>query len=1166
MRDYCYRLLFEAGPDGMLLVDTGETIVDANPAACRLLGRGRKELVDSGLEDIFDPAYPWLKAARDGRRAGIFRGGVRLVRADGASFPAEVSLVEGEDGQMGVVFRGVTGRERAEDASLSREACFEALVENALDLITVCDPDNTIRYISPSAKRILGYEPEELVGVYVPDLIHPDDLELSVREAHEFLANPEHKLAPVRYRRKDGSYAYLESVFKNMLDKPNVRGIVGNSRDVTERVKTEQEIRGLNEDLERQVEERTAQLRAAMEEADDSAETLRLSVEWFRSLVPHAAEVITLLDEDGIIRYQSPSIERVLGYSANQLVGDYVLGYVHPGDLGQLSEALGETLAEPDARAVAEFRFRHEDGSWRHLEAAVTNLFSEPHVGGIVMNSCDVTERREAELRYRTLVEQIPAVTYVQELGRNSLTYVSHQLFELMGYSPEEYLADPGLRAKTIHPEDREWVFAEDARTKETGELYQVEHRRVHRDGRVIWTRDEAILIRDSGGRPLFWQGLLTDVTERKRTEETLRESEERFRSTFEQAAVGVAHLSPGGHCLEVNQRLCDILGYDREEFLKKTFQDITHPDDREADRSYVRRLLAGEIRWYSIEKRYFRKDGSVIWTNLTVSLVRDPSGEPDYFVTVVEDVSERKRVGEALEQSEQLYRSVVEQAAENIFLVDAESKRILEADAVLAETLGYAEEELERMTLYDIVAHDRKSTDRNVRRVLEEGQIFLGERAYRRRDGSLAYVEVSGGAIRLGDRDVVCIVAHEITERKQADEDLRRSLDVLLALRQAGHILGSTLEPEEIGVRLMEIMRRVSGLTTAVIKMEDERRRLHVWRAIGLEHLRPRARYAPEVEAARRAALETGERRRFRLRRPGDDEHPVGLCLPLRVRNRIIGILEVYGPETLAEEDTVAILDSLASQAARALENAVLYQELVEREEQLENLVGKLFAAQEEERRHVAYEIHDGLAQVATTAYQHLQAFARRYPPSSERSREDLDRILKRVRQTVEEARRIIANLRPTALDDFGLAAAIQMQIEDLRNDGWRADFEEELGKERLPIAMETALFRVAQEALANARKHARTERVRVELRRREDRVHLEIRDWGRGFDPASLGDEDGPGERVGLAGMRERIGVLGGEIEIRSRPGAGTAIIAAVPLPEAAEDGNQRHSESDG
>jgi PAS domain S-box-containing protein len=131
--------------------------------------------------------------------------------------------------------------------------------------------------------------------------------------------------------------------------------------------------------------------------------------------------------------------------------------------------------------------------------------------------------------------------------------------------------------------------------------------------------------------------------------EKALKESENRFRNTFEKAATGIAHVSCEGRFMRVNQRLCDLIGYESDRLIELTFQDITHPDDLETDLKYFRQMLAGEIAHYSMEKRYFRRDGSIIWINLTVSLIRNQQGEPEYFISVIEDISNQKAMAQAL-------------------------------------------------------------------------------------------------------------------------------------------------------------------------------------------------------------------------------------------------------------------------------------------------------------------------------------------------------------------------------------------------------------------------------------------------------------------------------------------------------------------------------------
>ena len=142
-----------------------------------------------------------------------------------------------------------------------------------------------------------------------------------------------------------------------------------------------------------------------------------------------------------------------------------------------------------------------------------------------------------------------------------------------------------------------------------------------------------------------FIEGLNLDMTSRKQAEEALRESEERFRGTFENAAVGIAHVHPTGHILRVNEKCCAIVGYSREELLGKNFLDFTHPDDLATTTDLFAGLLRGDSPGYTIEKRYLRKDGSPVWAEVVVSLERDAAGKPAYAIGVIQDISERKRL-----------------------------------------------------------------------------------------------------------------------------------------------------------------------------------------------------------------------------------------------------------------------------------------------------------------------------------------------------------------------------------------------------------------------------------------------------------------------------------------------------------------------------------------
>ncbi len=529
-----------------------------------------------------------------------------------------------------------------------------------------------------------------------------------------------------------------------------------------------------------------------------------------------------------------------------------------------------------------------------------------------------------------------------------------------------------------------------------------------------------------------------------------------------------------------------------------------------------------------------------------------------------LEDAEERRQhrlAQEALRTAEEKYRGIFENAVEGIFQSSIDG-RLVTANPMMARIFGYEGPEELISAAKDLGGQLYVNPTRReefTRLMKQEGRVFEFEARYYRKDGSVIWASTNARAIRDASGEVVGFegTLEDITERKKAEAELRRSLDRLMALHEAGIILGSTLEPEEIGTRLLELMRRISSLTAAAISLRDGDGPVAVWRSIDLEEPGLEVRETLHVREAIEAALSGENTQVFALGEP-ESGFATGICLPLMVRERAVGVLEVYGPENLAEAGTVSIFESLAGQAASAFENARLYGELMEREKKLQELVGKILVAQEEERRRVAYEVHDGLAQVAAAAHQHLQAFAHYHPPATGEGREDLERAANLVRQTVGEARRVIADLRPTALDEFGLRSAIRLHLDALRAEGWRIAYEDSLGDGRLPAATETAIFRVVQEAMNNIGKHAETTRVDVSLVRRpagplgpgeRASIQLRIRDYGRGFVP---GDDTGggPGERVGMVGMRERITLLGGDFRVVSRPGVGTLVHAGIPL----------------
>ncbi len=273
-------------------------------------------------------------------------------------------------------------------------------------------------------------------------------------------------------------------------------------------------------------------------------------------------------------------------------------------------------------------------------------------------------------------------------------------------------------------------------------------------------------------------------------------------------------------------------------------------------------------------------------------------------------------------------------------------------------------------------------------------------------------------------------------------------------------------------------------------------------------------------------------------------------LCAPLTTRAGTLGFLEVYRatPEPFTD-DEVFVVSVLAVEMAAALENARLYEALREREERLIQYAAKLVTSQEEERLRISRDIHDGLGQMIVSAFQYLQAHE--YSLSPEHPRDAFARGLSVLQGCITETRRVMSDLRPSTLDDFGLVVALQQQLDAAaREAGWEARFDVRGSVARLVPAVETTVFRVVQEALNNARKYAEATRVRVTLCGSDDEVVVEVRDWGRGFVVDGIAAHPARGAHLGLMGMRERVSLLGGSVTIASAPGAGTTVRIVLPI----------------
>jgi PAS domain S-box-containing protein len=259
---------------------------------------------------------------------------------------------------------------------------------------------------------------------------------------------------------------------------------------------------------------------------------------------------------------------------------------------------------------------------------------------------------RESNEKFQLMADNITDAFWIRSPDMREVRYISPAFERIWGRSTATAFSHHSQWVDFILPADRARVQAAFATLMADAPSLDIEYHIVRPDGELRWIRARGFQVRNAAGELTSLTGIVTDITERKRVEDTLRDSEERFSGAFEQAPIGVALVSPDGRWLRVNRALCDLVGYSEAELLSRTFQEITYHEDLESDLENVRRTIAGEIRSYQMEKRFVHARGHLVTVLLNVSLVRDPRGQPRYFISQMQDITERKLAEQALQTS----------------------------------------------------------------------------------------------------------------------------------------------------------------------------------------------------------------------------------------------------------------------------------------------------------------------------------------------------------------------------------------------------------------------------------------------------------------------------------------------------------------------------------
>jgi PAS domain S-box-containing protein len=388
--------------------------------------------------------------------------------------------------------------------------------------------------------------------------------------------------------------------------------------------------------------------------------SLRESEQKFRSLAEVAPCSIFIHNLQNLL-YVNQATSDITGYTREELLSRELWTILHPDSIPLIRERFAlrsEGKAVP-TRFEAKIVTKEGEQKWVEFNGGSIEYDGKP---AVVCVALDITPRRQSDEqlqigqeRFRLAAESAGICSWEWDVRSNRL-YWSPAAYRIYGFnSSDEFGGTFESFLAHVHEEDRDMLRKASEAAVSDHEDLNVEFRLQRGDGGWGSAYARAKVFYDPSGQPERMVGVAIDMTATRTAEQAMRESERRFRVTFNQAAVGMVHVALDGSLLMVNQKFCDILGYTEDELMGRRFHLFTHPDDLQSNVERLNQMLAGEVGTYSIEKRYIRKDGFVVWGQVSASIVRDELGEPKYIITVIEDITERKRASDALRQSEKL-------------------------------------------------------------------------------------------------------------------------------------------------------------------------------------------------------------------------------------------------------------------------------------------------------------------------------------------------------------------------------------------------------------------------------------------------------------------------------------------------------------------------------
>jgi PAS domain S-box-containing protein len=1003
---------------------------------------------------------------------------------------------------QGVVLE-ITALKDAEAELLNQAKIFEQVH----DSVVQTDMTGRIRGWNRGAEQLFGYTFDEIIGEHVSTLYFEEDrANVDSLVLQPLFANGQHDLV-LRNRKKDDSECWIRlsvSLLRDATGTPT--GMVGYSEDITSRLRAEK--------------------------------ALRASEQKYRLLFETSPVGIAVWSDTGLLREANDVLLRMMGWTPEQLA-DGVLSW--NATAGSARGASISKVFQAKQSGTFEEEWTREDGTRFPVLVAVGEANNSST--GTLACVIDLSQQKAAELAVRENRAYLELALEGADLGVWDWNIVTgHVSFNerwatMLGYELSELEPNVTSWERLVHPDDLAPTLSVlrdhlEGRTPS----YESEHRMRTKSGQWVWIWDcGKIIERSPDGSPLRAAGTHLDVSGRKHAEIALAHSEQRFRAIFDQVFQLMALLTPAGILLEANNTALEFWNVSREDVVNRPIWDLPAFNNSLESQARLKEAIAdagagGFIRY---EEELRNAEGSTVTFDWSIRPMLDNGGRVSQLIVEGRDVTDLKR-GQALLQADREKRrleAVLRCMTKGVVIADPVGNIISMNPAALA-LLGIPSEQEAKRHLSQFTEFELRTVDGEeipysaypLSRVLR-GESFSGYiLEVRRTDTGRTIIAAFGAAPVHDEAGAVILVVQtirDVTHQHEVEEALRQSNRERDVALQAGRMRTwrwecSDAAGEEIPAKLLML-----SFDSAVNSTEQ-----------GFASIHPDDQTVVRQFGKRILAAESAEIH-YRVR------SDAGVFTWLASRGSVIR------SERRAVTGLAGVTwDITGRKNAEA--------EITRMNASLHRLSADLLRLQDQERRRFARELHDGPVQMLSGAAMNLSVLARSACiANSDRDRRLAEECVTWVKQASQEMRSLSYLLHPPILDELGLTSALR---------GWIVGFADRTGLEvdlnieevgRLGADLETALFRIGQEALSNVHRHSLSSTVSVRLHRRDGSILMEVEDSGRGIPPGVLdGRGAAPALGVGIGGMRERARQLGGQLDISSAPDTGTLVRLVLPL----------------